>query len=216
MSSVGSVLQGKGGVIKSLVVMKKASGKIIVEEKGMGFAVLLRGVNVGGSKIIKMEELGKIFVSMGFKNSRTFIQSGNVVFQHVELDCNAHIEKIEKGLNKSLGYPVQVHIRTGVEMEEIVKLDPFKKVKPDDRSHCFVTFLSKEPTSKLKVPYLSPKKDFEILHVCKREVYSVSHPLPNGRFGNPVPFIEKELDKSATTRNWNTVVKMTGLCSGKC
>lgn len=195
--------------------MKKKSIKIIVEEKGMGFAVLLRGINVLGSKVIKMEQLGKIFVAMGFKNSRTFIQSGNVVFQHVELDCDKHINKIEKGLKKALGYPVKVHIRTGAELEEIVKLDPFKKVTTITKSHCFVTFLSKEHNSKLKVPYISPKKEFEILHVGKREVYSVSHPLPNGRFGYPVPFIEKEFDKSATTRNWNTVVKMTELCSGR-
>ena len=59
------------------------------------YVALLRGINVGGRKLIKMDELIRVFARSGFKNVRTFIQSGSVTFEAAERDANALAKKID-------------------------------------------------------------------------------------------------------------------------
>ena len=60
----------------------------------INYVAFLRGINVGGKKLIKMEDLSRVFVSLGFKNVRTFIQSGNVIFDAAETNPNVLAKKI--------------------------------------------------------------------------------------------------------------------------
>lgn len=171
----------------------------------------LRGINVGGHKIIKMETLKQMFVSMKFKNVRTFIQSGNVIFESSGKNPTTIINKIETTLKKLLGYEVQIVLRTDHEMEEIIAYNPFKKISPDDDLGMYVTLLAEESAKKIKPPSALAKKGFEILKVHHREVYSLALPLPDGRYGNPAAYIEKEFGGVTTTRNWTTMNKITEL-----
>lgn len=75
------------------------------------YIAFLRGINVGGKKTIKMEDLVRVFASMGFRNVRTFIQSGKVIFDAPETG-DVLTRKIEKKLLKSFGYEVLVVLRT--------------------------------------------------------------------------------------------------------
>jgi len=174
------------------------------------YVALLRGINVGGHKLIKMADLVRIFSSMGFSNVRTYIVSGNVLFETRETKPEVLIREIEIGLHKALGYEVGVILRTIAEFEALVKLDPFKKRKADADVKKYVTFLSQKHQSKFKVPVLSPKKDWEIIHLTPREVFVVGFPV-QGRYGESMSLIEKEFGKSVTTRNWNTVLKILAL-----
>lgn len=72
------------------------------------YAAFLRGINVGGKKVIKMEDLSRILSSLGFKNVKTTIQSGNVIFETSETNSAVLTKKIEKKLQKSLRYEVSV------------------------------------------------------------------------------------------------------------
>lgn len=175
------------------------------------YVALLRGINVGGSKLIKMAELGRIFTSLGLKNVKTYIQSGNVLFESSKTDPIALTKEIEKGLHAAVGFEVPVVLRTIAELEAIVKLDPFKKVKSDANAKLFVTFLVDPPKSKPKIPLLSPRKDCEIIQLTGREVFTVAFAMPNGRSAEFMVLIEKEFGKSVTTRNWNTVIKILAL-----
>ena len=174
------------------------------------FIAFLRGINVGGQKIIKMEDLSKIFSSSGFSNVKTYIQSGNVIFDSSEKDSPALTQKIEKNLLTLLGYDVTILLRTTDEVEQIINLNPFKNIKPDDNTKMYVTFISEEPNKKPSLPLLSSKKDVEVFQIKNLNIFSLSHRI-NGSFGFPNRFIEKELGVSATTRNWTTVSKIIKL-----
>jgi len=175
------------------------------------YVALLRGINVGGSKLIKMAELSRIFTSMGLKNVKTLIQSGNVLFESTKTDPIALTKQIEKALRGAVGFEVPVVLRTIAELEAIVKLNPFKKAKSDSDATLYVTFLVEPLKTRPKIPLLSAKKDCEVIHLNPREVFTVAFAMPNGRRGESMAFIEKEFGKSVTTRNWNTVIKILAL-----
>ena len=93
----------------------------------MVYVALLRGINVGGHKLIKMKELARIFTDNGLKNVRTYIASGNVIFESGSANKAALTRKIEKALQQTLGYEVTVVLRTLSEIESIVNRNPFKR-----------------------------------------------------------------------------------------
>src|SRR5436190_19969773 len=95
------------------------------------YVALLRGINLAGYKQIKMAELKGIFESLGLKNVKTIILSGNVLFETTETDPQKVIKKIEKGLLKALGYEVAVILRTIAELQALAESDPFKQAKAD-------------------------------------------------------------------------------------
>ena len=89
----------------------------------------LRGINVGGRKLIKMDDLRQAFVSMGFKDVKTYLQNGNVIFDSAAADGGALTREIEQSLQESLGYEVAVFLGTIQEVEEVVKLNSFNEAK---------------------------------------------------------------------------------------
>jgi len=117
----------------------------------------LRAINVGGKKLIKMDELKKRFETLGFKNVRTYIQSGNVIFQSPTSDQNALAKKIENLLHKNLSSDVLVFLRTVEELNAIVKFDPYQKQKFKLETKLYITFIKDGLKQKLKLPFLSPK-----------------------------------------------------------
>src|SRR5437773_6771078 len=91
------------------------------------YVAFLRGINVGGRKLIKMEALALMFRSAGLKNVRTHIASGNVIFASASANKAALTRKIEKALARELGYEVPVILRTLAELESLARRNPFKK-----------------------------------------------------------------------------------------
>lgn len=171
------------------------------------YITLLRGINVAGQKLIKMDELRRCFEEMKFKNVSTYIQSGNVIFESTKSDIGKIESIIEKGLKKSLGHEIQVFLRTVEEIKKIVKANPFKDIKTHPESKMFVTFTSVPVNPKPKTPLWSDKKDVQVLDVFGREFFCLSHDV-KGRFGFPNLFVEKTYKVAATTRNWRTVNKL--------
>lgn len=169
------------------------------------YIAFLRGVNVGGNNVIKMLTLQKNFEAMGFKNVRTVIQSGNVVFDSPSKSTEAITKKIEKALLDEYESNIKTMVRTFAEVENIVKLNPFKKIKPDKKIKIYVCFLSEEPNVKPKLPLVSEKKALEAFEIKKSDVFLISREIKNGRFGFPANFLEKELNVWATARQWNTI-----------
>src|SRR5258708_7146667 len=172
------------------------------------YVAFLRAINVGGQRLIKMEELARIFTAAGFKNARTYIQSGNVIFDATSANVLALRKKIEKALRNVLGYEVPVMIRRLADIEEIVRRNPFKKIKPGDDAMLFVVFLSDEPQHDPKLPLTSTTDNLDVVEVTDRAAFIVSGRKKNGMFGFPNKFVEKELGVLGTTRNWNTVNKI--------
>lgn len=89
------------------------------------------------------------------------------------------------------------------DVEEIVQLNPFKKVK-SRTAKLFVTFLPPELSRKHRLPLKSTNKDVEVILLRKCEAFSLAYPK-KGRFGYPNNFIEKRFNVLASTRNWKTI-----------
>jgi Uncharacterized protein conserved in bacteria len=172
------------------------------------FVALLRGINVGGNKLIKMDDLKECFAALAFKNVKTILASGNVLFESTDNDEELLARKIEKKLEDVLGHKVGVQVRSIDEIQKLADRNPFKKIKVTPETRLYISFLPEKPTSKLKIPYTSPEKDFRILEVTNREICSIVD-LNLGRGTvEAMGILDKEFGKNITTRNWNTIAKI--------
>ncbi|MCW4042501.1 MAG: DUF1697 domain-containing protein [Candidatus Bathyarchaeota archaeon] len=166
------------------------------------YVAFLRGINIIGHNILKMEELRQQINSLGFKNVSTYKQSGNIIFETSD-KSNSINKKIQRELYRLLGVDVKVFLRTMIEVEEILQLNPFKKVK-SNTSKLYVTFLPTELSRKPRLPLKSTNKDVEVILLRKCEAFSLAY-KKKGRFGYPNNFIEKKFNILASTRNWKTI-----------
>lgn len=173
---------------------------------------MLRGINVSGHKIIKMERLRETFAELGFKNVRTYVQSGNVVFE-TDGPAAGLSAKIEKKILKNFGFEVPTLTKSGAEMAEIVKRNPLVKDRAIDQTKLHVTFLSDDPP-KNALELLQPLAAAqEQIRIVGRAIYLY---CPNG-YGNTKltnTTIEKKLSCGATTRNWNTTKTLLDMAEG--
>ncbi len=175
------------------------------------YIAFLRGINVSGSKLIKMEDLRAMFEALKLKNVKTYIQSGNVLFDTKEADELALNKKIEKHLHKCLGYELTVVVRTQDQVAKVIKQNPFHPTVPNEEVQLYVSFLPTVPDSKLASALIALKNEYEEFIVKDREVYCLCSKKPDGTrlFSNTL--IEKKLKTPATTRNWATVNKVLTL-----
>ncbi len=169
----------------------------------------LRGINVGGHCLIKKEKLQEVFVSLGFSNVSTFKQSGNVIFE-TDLDPKVVREVIQQELGLILKCTVLVFLQTMNHLEDIVKGDPFKRVREDGASF-LVTFMSDKQSPNIALPIKIPKSTAEIILINDYEAYSVTRGHGDG--GKPNPYIESKFKTHATTRNLNTIKEIIQACS---
>ncbi|WP_223791139.1 DUF1697 domain-containing protein [Methanobacterium spitsbergense] len=173
---------------------------------------MLRGINVGRTKRVKMDELKEVYKSLNFKDVKTYIQSGNVIFQFKNIDTNELKIKIKNKLKETLGFDVAVVIRTKEELEKIINENPLKK---EDINHTYITFLSNIPSEdlfndiKIKIDSKMKNKNDKIINYPK-EIYLF---LPDGygrtKLNNN--FFEKQLKVTSTTRNLKTVKKLLNI-----
>jgi uncharacterized protein (DUF1697 family) len=165
---------------------------------------LIRGINVGGHKSIKMDELRKAAESLGFKDVRTYVQSGNIVFSASKQAPAALSKKTEAVILKKFGHEVSVITKTTEEVKQAIQNNPFLKEEGLDTSKLHVTFLSGHPqSSDLKKLEAIPCGDDR--YRCQGDILFLY--LPNGAGESKLanaPF-EKYLRLRATTRNWRTV-----------
>ena len=174
----------------------------------MIYVALLRGINVGGNKLIRMKDLARICADAGLKNVRTYIASGNVIFESGSANKTALTRKIEKALHQTLGYEVTVVLRTLSEIKSIVNRSPFKKYEASKDVMLCVVFLANEPKTKPALPLVSLTDNLEVFEVADGTACVVSRRKKTGWFGFPNNFVEKQFGVTGTTRQWSTVKKL--------
>jgi len=164
------------------------------------FISLLRGINVGGQKIIRMEELRSLYEDLKLSNIQTYVQSGNVIFDSNDSNASKITELIETQIINILGYSVSVFIRNSNDFHRIINSNPFTERK-EDPAKLHVTFLYRTPSqSSLDVPDTG-------LDECILQGEEILLFCPNGygRTKLTNSFFEKKLNIPCTTRNWKTV-----------
>jgi len=86
---------------------------------------MLRGVNVGGHNMIKMEALKALCVSLKLKDPQTYVQSGNVIFRTEEKDLAKLARRIQDAIEGKIGFRPNVMLRTAADMRSVVARNPF-------------------------------------------------------------------------------------------
>ena len=173
------------------------------------FISILRGINVSGQKKILMADLKALYEKLKFTDVATYIQSGNVIFKSNEkLSDIEFAKKIEEEIYKIYHFQVPVIIRRIDEMKHIISANPFLKEENVDVKKLHVTFLSEIPDKKNVESIDNTAFLPDQFIISGKEIYLY---VPNGYGETKISnnFFEKKLQVKATTRNWNTVNKLS-------
>lgn len=171
---------------------------------------LLRGINVGGNKMVAMADLRELLTKLGFTEPRTLLQSGNVVFGS-DRRTPAKLEQfLEAELMKRFGMQVDFFVRTTDEWKRVVARNPIPAEAKRDPSHLLVMFLKDAPDADRVKALQAAITGREIIRADGREAYIV-YPDGIGRSKLTNALIEKKLGTRGTARNWNTVLKLDAL-----
>ncbi len=169
---------------------------------------LMRGINVGGKNKLPMGELVRLFENAGCENVRTYIASGNVVFEAATGIVKKLAASIAAAIEKERGLRVPVVIRSATEMASVVKLNPHRKADPDS---LFVMFLADEPERK-SIAELDPNRSpGDQYKVVGRDIYLC---LTTGAADTKLTnaYFDSKLKTVSTSRNWRTVQKLIEMC----
>jgi uncharacterized protein (DUF1697 family) len=165
------------------------------------FIALLRSVNVGGTGKFPMADLKALCEEAGFTKVKTYIASGNVLFEskHSEAKIKAILEK---RVQAYAGRPIPVLVRTAAEMAAIAKANPFPKTDP---ARTVAIFLDKAPAKDTSAT--ARGQTIEEIRLGKREIYV--------HYGAGVGNTKLKLAaaENGTSRNINTVRKLAALAA---
>lgn len=164
---------------------------------------MLRGINVSGKKLIKMDALKKLYESLGFQNVTTYVQSGNVIFKTTETEPEKSEQMIYKQIEKDFGFKVPVIVLTAEKLKQVVDNNPFVIDPAKDPAFLHVTFLSSKPESFDRSKIEEKKQDGEEISFTDEVIYLFC-PNGYGRTKLNNNFLESRLKLTATTRNWKT------------
>jgi uncharacterized protein (DUF1697 family) len=167
--------------------------------------VLLRGINIGPNKRIAMPALREALSEAGFEEVQTYVQSGNVVLSSGD-SAKKVADRCETLIAEKFGFEVPVIVRTGDELAEVVRRDPFKDVV-DEPKRYQVTFLAREADPAVVERLTALVAPPEQLEASGRELYTW-HPNGIGRSKLAAALANSNLGITATARNWRTVTTL--------
>jgi len=174
------------------------------------YVALLRGINVGGKNLIKMTELKACFETLGFKNVRTYIQSGNVLFSADETDQVMLTSQLEDTLSITFNYHSRAVIRSDAEMRDIVAHEP-KDFGSDPAIYRYDVIFLKEPlTSAEAMQNVTAKEGVDQAFAGNGVLY-FSRLISKAAQSYLTRIIAMPIYQSMTIRNWNTTTKLLNM-----
>lgn len=168
---------------------------------------ILRGINVSGKNLIKMDALRAMYESLGFQNCVTYIQSGNVVFLSKKSTPEKLASTISNQIKQEFGFEVPVLVMTIDTLEVVIANNPFVKDKKKDNTFFHVTFLEVSSVVKDYDSILDKGREGEEIDITSMAVYLYC-PLGYGSTKWTNTFFESKLKVRATTRNWKTTLEL--------
>lgn len=176
------------------------------------YICLLRGINVGGHKKIKMAELREQLGELSFTNIRTYIQSGNIIFQSEEDSLGVLAANIREKIASHYPFTVPVQVWSLPQWGYIRSHNPYLPDWEEDIAKLHVTLLSDSPEES-RINDLSKVHFPPDLFIYKDKVVYLCCPKGYGRTKLTNSFWERRLGVEATTRNWKTVCKLFELAT---
>jgi uncharacterized protein (DUF1697 family) len=179
----------------------------------MRYVALLRGINVGGRSRVEMPRLKALFEGLGLGAVRTYINSGNVLFESRATDRTRLGRRIERAVEQEFRFPVRVLLRTAAEMDRLVNAIP-RTWKNDQHMRCDVILLWPEVDSKEVLRDVPAQRGLEDLrYVPGALVWRIDRKdAGKSRVGK---IIGTDLYRSLTIRNINTIRKLDELLRGE-
>lgn len=175
----------------------------------MRYVALLRGVNVTGNNMIKMETLRATFGSLGFADVTSYINSGNIALDTKKSAESKLVAKIEQAIDNEYGLKVSVMIREQTSISDVLANNPFAD-RFESHKQMNVLFLRNEIPAEKHDEILALQSDQEFLAIRGREIYLLLHcGFPESLLGRGL--IERRLKMPITVRNWRTVEKLAEL-----
>ena len=171
------------------------------------YIALLRGINVGGHNLIKMDALRGLCGKLKLRDVATYVQSGNVVFRCAECDPAKLAARLETAIEKEFGVRPAVILRTAAELRGIVSRNPFAGRTDVEPGKLLVTFFAAPPPGSLTGLPQCPEE----FHLDGREMFT-HYPNGAGKASIPLVKLDRALGLQGTARNWNTVSKLLEMC----
>jgi len=178
------------------------------------YIAILRGINVSGSKMIKMDDLKLSMSELNFKNIETYIQSGNLVFKYTKTNQHDLAKKIKYKIQKDFGFQVPVIVKNSQELNFLIAHNSFinERNEPVDKLH--VTFLAEEPPVGWREKLAGIDANSDEFIILKDVIY-IFCLNGYGRTKLNNNYFEAKLKISATTRNWKTVIKLAEMINAE-
>lgn len=175
---------------------------------------LLRGINVSGHNMIKMDALKTALENIGFQNVVTYIQSGNVFVDSEEENGASVAFTIKQEIFKVFGHEVPIVVIGKDDLTACFNNSPYINEPEADLKKLYVAFISKElnasAMNELKISQFKPDE----ASIDGSRIY-IKYAVGAGKTRLDQKYIEKKLNVTATIRNWNTVTNLLSMYEGK-
>lgn len=171
------------------------------------YILLLRGINVGGHKKIKMAEFKEELEKLGIEEVKVYIQSGNFVFKYKEVAEATLVTSVEGLIQKKYGFEVSALVLTAANFTDIFNNNPYLPEKKNEIEKLYCTLLYEVPeATKIKALEAVEAGGDEFIHKGKCLYFYYVNGYGKSKINNPV--VESKLKVKATTRNWKTMIKL--------
>jgi len=171
------------------------------------YIAFLRGINIAGHNIIRMKDLRDALVKNKFENVKTYINSGNILFE-----SNDEKKKVKKFFEKTIlthfNLKINVTVKTQKELDGIIVNNPFNSKNENENSKRIVVMLS-DNVSEDQVSQLKSDKRIAENYYHEGDLLYIYYHDGAGRSKFTTTYIDKKLKVTSTARNWNTMLKMS-------
>lgn len=179
-------------------------------------ACLLRGINVGGNKIVKMALWKQLYEELGFTNVRTLLQSGNLLFDTaINEPRDALQARLEAAFAARFSFTADHILRDAAQVQAAIAGNPFPDAAADTPNHLLVFFLSKAPdaagAAKLSALDTGPDR----LHLSGDLLYMHFINGAGKAATDPVKLL-RLAGVTGTSRNWTTLNKLAAMMDMEC
>lgn len=175
------------------------------------YVAFLRGINVAGQKKVPMADLREVFVGLGGKHVKSYIQSGNVVFGHKSTSISNLENSLADAIKRAFNFEVCIVVKAAGQLRKIIKQNPFHQEAELASGKLYFAFLASIPEKHLVLALEQEVYEGESFFIEDDCVYLICHNgMGKARLNNNM--LEQRLGVSATTRNYRTVTKVMVLC----
>jgi len=171
------------------------------------YIALLRGINVSGSNLIRMNALKMSMERIGLVSVKTYIQSGNLVFRYLQIAHSELENLLSYAIQNDFSCKVPVLVKTAKELERAIQENPFVSERKLSSDTLHITFLNGKPDCNLLQGLLPLNDGIDEGLVAEDRIY-LNCPQGYGKTRFTNSFFEKKLKLTATTRNLRTLLKL--------